>query len=129
MGGAFRGDGFRDALYENPGFGHHYLTVRLLGVESDRFGVGARIRIDVQDQDTQQTRTVYRHVNSGGSFGANPLRQTIGLGNAEYIEKIEVWWPTTNTTQIITDVALDQTIIITEGESLFEVLDLKKYKL
>ena len=40
MGGAYRGDGFADVLYENPGFGHGWLAVEVVGVESNRSGIG-----------------------------------------------------------------------------------------
>ncbi len=123
MGGAFAGDGFRNALYQNSGFGNHWLGVQLVGVDSNRFGVGARIRVDFEEAG--KTRTVYQYVNSGGSFGANPLRQTIGLGQAERIKRLEVWWPTTGQTQIVTGVAIDNSIVITEGEDDFEILNLK----
>ena len=80
MGGAFPGDRFGNALYENPGFGNRWITVELRGVRSNRSAIGARIRAVVVDEDGGARRSVYRHVNSGGSFGGNPLRQTLGLG-------------------------------------------------
>ena len=39
----------------------------------------------------------YREVTSGGSFGANPLAQHIGLGKATKIVKLELYWPATKT--------------------------------
>ena len=70
-------------------------------------------------------RSIYKHVNSGGSFGANPLRQAIGLGKAERIERIEVFWPTTGRTQTIADVPLDCFVHIVEGTRGFTMLPLK----
>ena len=113
LGGAFPGDGFGDALFENPGFGNHWLEVRLEGVRSNRSAIGARIRCDIVEDGAR--RSVYRHVNSGGSFGANPLRQSIGLGSAERVERLEVYWPTSDTTQVFEDVAVDQRLTIVEG--------------
>jgi len=114
LGGAFPGDGFGDVLFENPGFGAHWIKVRLHGKTSNRFGIGARIRIDVADP---KARRIYRHVTSGGSFGAGPLRLEIGLGGAKKIRVLEVFWPASNTTQVFRDVAVDQVVEITEGES------------
>ena len=57
LGGAFPGDGFGDALFENPGFGNHWIVVRLVGKESNRQGVGARIRYQL-DRDS----AIYKHV-------------------------------------------------------------------
>ena len=109
-------------LYENPGFGNHSITIKLVGVRSNRSAIGARIRADIVDDGTR--RSVYRHVNSGGSFGANPLRQTIGLGSATRIERLEVFWPTTGETQVFTDFPADQIIRIVEGEHSYSTLEL-----
>jgi hypothetical protein len=55
-------------------------------------------------------------VNSGGSFGANPLRQTIGLGRAERIEALQIDWPTSGRTQVFRDVPLDSRLRVLESE-------------
>ena len=115
MGGAWPADKFNDALFENPGFGNHWLTVILEGRRSNRSAIGARIRVDITENG--QSRTVYRHVTSGGSFGCNPLRQTVGLGQATAIEAVEVYWPKTDARQRFDDVALDQAVRIVEGEA------------
>ena len=62
----------------------------------------------------EKPQTIYRHVSSGSSFGANALQQTIGLGNADRVSLIEIHWPTTGTTQVFQDIAVDQAIEITE---------------
>jgi hypothetical protein len=115
LGGAFPGDKYGNALYENPGFGRHWLAVDLVGVRSNRSGLGAHIRVDVVERGV--ARSIHREVNSGGSFGANPMRQTIGLGMADHIEAVEVHWPVTNERQIFRDVPLDRRIEIEEGAS------------
>ena len=127
MGGAYPGDRFGNVLYENPGFGNHWITVKLVGVRSNRSAIGARIRADVVEDGTR--RSIYRHVNSGGSFGANPLRQTIGLGGASRIELLEVFWPTTGLTQTFAGPPVDRVLHITEGEQSYEILALKTIKL
>ena len=120
MGGFFAGDKFGDALYENPGFGNHWITVELLGVESNRSAIGTRIRVQVREDG--QTRTIYKHVNSGGTFGANPLRQTMGLGKADGIESLEVFWPASDRTQTFRDVPMDRFIQILEIGDRFWIL-------
>jgi hypothetical protein len=70
---------------------------------------------------------VYKWVNSGGSFGANPLRQEIGLGKAEKIDTLEIYWPTSDTTQRFDDVAVNQFIEITEGQVAFRTVPLKRF--
>ena len=112
MGGAYIGDRFRDAVFENPGFGNRHITVHCIGTRSNRSAIGARIRVDVDGPGGRLT--VYRHVNTGGSFGANPLRQTIGLGKAQRILAVEVYWPTIGITQREENVPLDALIRVTE---------------
>ena len=49
--------------------------------------------------------TIHRHVTSGSSFGANPLRQTIGLAKADRVAVLQIDWPTSGTTQVFRDIA------------------------
>ena len=125
MGGAFPGDRFGNALYENPGFGNHWISIALEGIRSNRSAIGARIRAVVVDEQGGRRRSIYRHVNSGGSFGGNPLRQTLGLGRASRIERLEIHWPATGITQAFADVPADRTIHIVEGEPSYSTLPLR----
>ena len=122
--GVCSGRAANDALYENPGFGNHWITVKLAGVRSNRCAIGARIHVSVEEEG--KNRSIYRHVTGGGSFGANPLRQTIGLGKASKIRLLEVFWPVTGRTQSFRNVPLDQAIQIVEGESQYQPLLLKR---
>jgi hypothetical protein len=126
MGGAMPGDRFADAFYENPGFGNRWLAVDLAGRTSNRSAIGARIRVDVEDGGMK--RSIYRHVTSGGSFGANPLRQFFGLGKAASISRLEVFWPTTGRSQSFAELPADQTIRIVEGEERVTPLNLRHFQ-
>ncbi len=128
VGRVFRLAGFRGGTCPCiVGFGNHWITVKLVGKRSNRMGVGARIRIEIKEAGTR--RSVYKWVNSGGSFGANPLRQEMGLGQANSIELLEVFWPTSGQIQRFRDVALDQFIEITEGQNEYRKLPWKTIKL
>ena len=127
MGGAYAGDKYGDALYENPGFGNHWIAIQLVGVRSNRSAIGARLRLDVEEQG--KPRAIFKTVNSGGTFGANPLRQTVGLGRASKIKRLEIFWPTTGETQVFGDVPADRFIRIVEGESRYRRLSLPKFVL
>jgi hypothetical protein len=127
MGGAFPGDRFSDALFLNPGFGHHWITLQLVGTRSNRAAIGARLHVVVEHEGEE--RSIFRHVNSGGSFGGNPLRQTVGLGNASSIKSAEVFWPTSDLTQRFEDLEMDRFYRITEGEGEPEELDLSRAEL
>ncbi len=127
MGGAYPGDKYADALYENPGFRNHWLGVHVLGAASNRAAIGVRIHAEIDEGGV--TRSIYRHVNSGGSFGANPLRQTIGLGDADGVRKLSVFWPTTGRTQVFHDIGANQFVRVIEDEKTLTRIDLKKLKL
>lgn len=115
MGGFFRGDRFYDVLYANPGFGHHWIGVKLIGTTSNRAAIGARIRVELRDGTT--SRSIYRWVNSGATFGANPLQPLIGIGAAEQVELVEVYWPKSDQTQRFENLPVDRWTVITEGSS------------
>ncbi len=128
IGGLYRADVFNSALFENPGGGNHWITVRLVGVRSNRPGIGARIRVTVEEPGGAQ-RDIYALAGSGGSFGASSLQQEIGLGNATKIRQLEVRWPATGATQIVRDLAVDRAIEITEGREGHKDLEYRRIRL
>ena len=128
MGGFYPGDGFENALYRNPGHGNNWLSAKLIGVASNRAAIGARIKVDLAMRDGSR-RAVYFRVNSGGSFGASTLEQEMGLGQAERIVSLEVFWPTSGIRQTFDDVPLDTRIEITEGSDDYEVLKTRAIRL
>ncbi len=111
MGGAVNGDKYHNILFQNPGQGNHWLTVKLVGRKTNRAAIGARIKVVTAGE---KPLTIHRHVSSGSSFGANPLQQTIGLAKAERVAVLEIHWPTSGTTQVFRDIAADQAIEVTE---------------
>jgi hypothetical protein len=122
LGGFYPGDGFHNALFENPGNGNHFVYVRLVGTTTNHFGFGARIQVTLE-QDGQQ-RSVHRSVGSVSSFGGSPFRQEIGLGQAERIVSVRVDWPASGTTQVFDDIPLDSVIEVTEGVDSWRQLPL-----
>ncbi len=122
MGGAVAGDAYHNILFQNPGQGNNWLTVKLKGTKSNRPAIGARIKV-VTSGD--HPLTVYRHVTTGSSWGCNPLQQTIGLAKAERVASLEIHWPTTGTTQVFHDIAVNQAIEITEFAKDYRKLDWK----
>ena len=49
LGGAYPRDGYRDALFENPGSNNSSITVKIIGEKSNKSGIGVRIRIDITE--------------------------------------------------------------------------------
>ena len=122
VGGATPADRFHNALFENPGHGNRFLTVKLVGTKSNRSALGARIRV-VTAGGESAPRTIHRHVTTGSSFGGNALQQTIGLGKAESVARLEITWPTSGTTQVFENLSVDQAIEITEMRDGFRKLE------
>ncbi len=113
MGGAYPGDAYPSVLYENPGHGNHWITLRLIGTRSNRSAIGARIRVELNTP--RGPRSVFATVGSGGSFGGSSLQQEIGLGQADSIARVEVRWPTTGNVQRFDRVAMDRSYELVEG--------------
>ena len=127
MGGILPGDRYNDALFENPGFDNHWIAIRLVGTSSNRSAIGASIHVLVEQGEGN--RSIYRHVTSGGSFGSNPLRQNIGLGQASGINRLEIKWPTSGLTQTFEEVPMDCFVQIVEGDDQLSTFELRKLRL
>ncbi len=110
-GGAVNGDRYHNVLFQNPGQGNHWLTIKLVGKKTNRAAIGARIKMVTAGE---KPLTIHRHVSSGSSFGANTLQQTIGLAKARQVAVLEIHWPTSRTTQVFRDIPADQAIEVTE---------------
>ncbi|MGK0185304.1 MAG: hypothetical protein ACI9R3_001080 [Verrucomicrobiales bacterium] len=126
MGGAKRVDSYRDALYANRGgTANHWIKVKLVGTQSNRSAIGARIKVTITEKG--EARSIYRWVNTGASFGANPLRQHIGTGTAEIIDSLEIYWPTSDTTQKFNNMKVGQLLEITEGKDATRAIPLTPF--
>jgi hypothetical protein len=125
MGGVYPNDKFWSALYKNPGHGNHWIKLRLVGTKANRFAVGARIRVDITEDGRQ--RSIYRDVNSGGSFGASSLRPHVGLGKAAAIDQLEIRWPGSGVTQRFKGpIEADNVYEITEGKPELKAIESAK---
>jgi hypothetical protein len=122
-GGAVNGDRYHNVLFQNPGQGNHWLTLKLRGVKTNRAAYGARIKVVTAGDNPL---TIHRHVTSGSSFGANPLEQTIGLGRASRVALLEIHWPTSRTTQVFRDLGVDQAIEVTEFADSYRTQNMKR---
>ena len=92
-----------------------------MGTKSNRAGIGARLSVTTKAPDGR-TRLVHRQVDAGGSFGASPLQQHVGLGEGVRRADVEVWWPASGQWQRLQDVAVNQVIEIEEGREGYRAL-------
>lgn len=113
MGGAFTGDAYQNSLYINPGQnGNNWINFSLEGTKSNKAAIGAKIKVIFEESGV--SRLVYREINSGGSFGANPLLQHVGIGQATMITRVEIQWPSGNR-QVFSKIQPNRTHFIKEG--------------
>ena len=121
VGGMTPGDRHALRLFENPGHGNDWLALKLVGVKTNRNAVGARITVTVSDAAGQK-RVIHRTVGTGGSFGAGPLQQHVGLGKDARTVDVEVWWPVSDTRQRFANVGHNRSIQILELANSFTPL-------
>lgn len=124
LGGMAPGDRYYSALFRNQGTGNNWVSIKLVGVKSNRCGIGARIKVTVKGEGGRP-RHIYRDVNSGGSFGASPLRQLMGIGRANRIEELEVHWPASRTRQAFRNLSSNQFIEVKEFAGSYRRLNLR----
>jgi hypothetical protein len=89
--------------------GRHWLRLRLVGTRCNRDAIGAWIRIRLGD------KTLWREVMPTRSYlSQSELPVTIGLGNAEQFDELEIIWPG-GQTQKITRAPLGRTTTIEQA--------------
>ncbi|MFN7946089.1 MAG: CRTAC1 family protein [Blastocatellia bacterium] len=92
--------------------GNNWITVKTIGVKSNRTGIGARVKVVTEE------RTQMNEVRSGGSYySQNDLRVHFGLGRAAKVKTLEVKWPG-GAVDTISDVPVNQVVYVREGAGL-----------
>ncbi len=116
LGGAYEGDIFGDALFENPGgTKNNWTTLLLKGNGANKSAIGARVKLVCTNKDGSE-KTFYHVVSTGGSFGSNSLQLEIGLGKAAKIKTIEIQWPMNPIeTEVYQDIEVNRFIRIEQG--------------
>ena len=86
--------------------------------------IGSRIKLAFNEHGKQ--RSVYRDLNSRGSFGASPLRKEIGISHATVIDEIEIQWHPSQEKQLFRNIKPNQFLRIHEGDTKLETIQLKR---
>jgi hypothetical protein len=98
-------------LHNGGGAGNHFVNFKLVGTQSNRDAMGARIRI--RAGTLSQTREIY---GGGSYFSQSDLRANFGLGPATRVESVEISWPS-GQKQTFKDVDANKFYRIEEGKS------------
>jgi len=76
-----------NVMYRNNGNGNNWLRIKLIGVQSNRLGIGAKVIVFTE------THQMFRAVNSGTGFCQQSAEVDFGLGANMKAERVEVYWP------------------------------------
>ena len=88
---------------------NHWIILKLVGVRSNRDGLGTKIKI------TTSLGTQYNHATTTGSYNSsNDKRVHFGLGSATVVDSIELTWPS-GIKQELKNVKADQIVTVTES--------------
>jgi hypothetical protein len=99
-------------LFRNPDNPHHWIGLKLIGVESNRDAVGARVRL------LDEQGVIHYDERTAGSSWTSQSSSLVffGLGEAASLEEATVFWPS-GLEQSLTDLAPGQYYTIREGEA------------
>ena len=88
---------------------NHWIILKLVGVKSNRDGLGTRVKVSTSHGDQYNEATTAVGYNS-----SSDKRVHFGVGGAAVIDKIELAWPS-GVKQTLTNVKVDQVLTVTEG--------------
>jgi len=98
--------------------GNNWIKVKLIGVKSNRSGIGARVVCTTTVPGESKPHRQIDEVRSGGSyFSQSDLRVHFGLGKAEKVDVLEIRWPS-GQVDTIKDAATNQVVYVKEGQGI-----------
>jgi hypothetical protein len=91
---------------------NHWLLVKLIGTRSNRDGLGARLKAKPAGG-----LPLYNHATTSiGLSASSDPRVHFGLGAADRLQKLEIWWPS-GIRQMLRDIKADQILTVREPQS------------
>lgn len=100
---------------------NNWVKVKLVGVESNKDGVGNRIEVFANG------KSQYRYTLCGeGYLAQNSNHEFFGLSNANSIDYIKVTWNKTGIVETISNLAINQAVTIKEGNGVLNTDSLTK---
>jgi len=102
------------SLFKNEPVGavNHSLRVKLVGMKSNRDGIGSVVRV------TRAEGTQMQMLRSGSSYlSASELVLTFGVGQQNKVDSVEIRWPS-GQVEKLSNVNVGQTVTVTEGKGI-----------
>ena len=115
LDGHLDGQGYR-ARFLNNGNGFHTLQVELVGIESNRNGIGARLISTTGDLRQM------REIMGGFGFNQDEMVAHFGLGERTQVDELEIRWPS-GQVDVLTDIPADQKIRVIEGRGTYHAIE------
>jgi hypothetical protein len=89
---------------------NHWILLKLVGVQSNRMGLGAQVRV------TTDAGMQYNHATTSTGYAcSSDARVHFGLGQAKVVKEIDITWPS-RIHQTLRNVPADQILTVTEAE-------------
>jgi hypothetical protein len=107
-------DNENNTFYVNAGSSNRWISIALVGTESNRSAFGAKVRLKaiIDGQAIWQMREVSAQ---SGYCGQNELNVHFGLGDVDAADSIKIEWPS-GVVEVLESVPSNQFMIITEGD-------------
>jgi hypothetical protein len=101
-------------VVKNTGFKGNAVLIDLVGVESNRSAIGARVTVKTGEL------TQIDEVRSGGAYASQrAFTLHFGIGEASRIDRLSVRWPN-GAEEGFSDIGANQTVRIREGSGIVE---------
>jgi hypothetical protein len=98
-----------DLLRNVSSTGNNWLSIKTVGTQSNRDGIGARLVLKTGEL------TQIREVKAGSSYQSqNDLRVHFGLGKASRVDRLELRWPS-GAVDVLENIKVNQLLTIREG--------------
>jgi hypothetical protein len=100
------------SVTQNPGTRNHWIILKLVGVKSNRDGLGTKVKL------TTSLGIQYNHATTAVSYNSSSDKRVhFGLGSAAMVDTIELTWPS-GITQVLKNVKADQILTVTESAAM-----------
>ncbi|MBT4497257.1 MAG: T9SS type A sorting domain-containing protein [Gemmatimonadetes bacterium] len=109
-------DFWGDGLWRNNGNDNHWLRVEVVGTESNRSGIGARLTA------TAGGLQQMREISGGMGYHQHEMMAHFGLGPHAQVDRLEIRWPS-GQVDVLTDLPVDRKIRVIEGREAYYVVE------
>ncbi len=98
---------------------NHYVAFQLHGKRCNRDAIGARVQLILRQVDESIPRSLVKTLRAGEGFLSQSSKWVhFGLGAADQIEEVRVFWPDPGPPQVFKRIAVDQRYLLTQDDPI-----------